>query len=277
MARVLQSYRFTTANPYTDDRGTVRQLTARFVLPPDMTTAQAIGLAGAAGGVAILPNDPRSICPDPGVKGRKLTFFRQNGNSISFTMGVRGTLVAQATAIRNTLNGLTAANPVVCIKLDGEYFPNLFDELAPPNPGARVPGVSSRPAAAAGKQFFYSGTTAYLSDAIFGSEYFLPFKVASDLPANAPPTEYDAFLSAADIVPQNISSCPGTDPRRTRRYIVQSLVTQNAQTTTQTAEIPVGSHIAGDILAVGQLIATATSTQCVGYQGENNSRFHKLL
>lgn len=278
MAKVFQSYRFTVANPYTDDRGVDRQLTARFAVPPDMSAAIAIGLAGQAGGVAVLPTDPRgSVCPDPGVKGRKLTFIRQDGNSISFVMGDRNTLIAQATAMRDTINTLTAANPVVCVKLDGEYFPNLFDELAPANAGARVPGTSSRPLPPATKQYSYFGTFAYNSDAIFGQTYFLPFKIASDLPDNQPPTEYDAILTAAGVVPEPTSPCPGSDPRKPRYYTVQSLVTQNAANVSQSAQIPVAGELDTEIAAVGTLIATATSTQCLSYQGESNSRFHRLL
>lgn len=277
MAKVFQSYRFTTANPYTDDMGTVRQLTARFAVPPDMTPAIAIGLAAQAGGVAVLPTDPKgAACPDAGVKGRKLTFIRQDGNSISFTMGDRLTLIAQATGMRATIDALTGTNPVVCIKLDGEYYPNLFDELAPAAPGPRVPGISSRPPAPATKQYQHFGTFSYLSDAIYGTTYQLPFKIASNLPANAAPAEYDAFLSAAGVIPVATSPCPGSDPRIPRRFLVQSVVNQNAAIISQTAEIPVAGHLPASILAIGQQIAAATSTQCVGYRGESNSRFHRL-
>jgi hypothetical protein len=280
MAKQFLLYRTTIAGatplPYVDDRGTNLAFRGRFAIPPDMTRVQAAAIATAAGLQVILPTDPPAICPDPGAQGRKLKFVRQDGSSISLVFRRRDTLIADAIATRTALNAVTATNPVVCIQLEGEYFPNLFDTLAAVGRPPTAPGVSSRPVATFGKQFFYSGVSAYLSDAIYGQEYLLPFKIATNV-ADQAPNEYAALLTAGNIVAQNAGACPGSDPRTTRRYIIQSLVTEGAGTVAQTAQIPVGTHLPADILAVGQAAAALASTQCLGYKGENNARFHKLL
>ena len=279
MAKIFQRFMFDTANPYVDDRGVSRLFAGRFAIPADMTTAQASAIAGLAGSAPIAANDnTKNICPDPGVKGRKLTFIRRDGNSLSLVMTPRNSLVADATLIRSAIDAVDAGNTVVCIKLDGEYFPDLFDELSPAVPVARVPGVSSR-AVTGGKQNFYSGSMSYDSDAIYGQAYPLSFKVATEstLLPPAAPILYAAELAAGSTVAQNNPPCPSRNPRKARAYIAQALVIQGAGSETQITKIPVATHLPADILAVGQLLANNPAVQCIAYRGEGNSRFHKLL
>lgn len=269
---------FNVATPYIDDRGTNRFFNSNFVAPPDFTPANINSIALQSGGTVRLPTDPNTICPDDGVEPRKLQFIRLNGNSISVPIANRTSLVAQAIALRNTINSVNANNPVVCVKLIGEYFPNLIDELAPVGKIAGVGIGSSAPAN--GKQVFYSGTMEYLSDGVFGSPYFVSFKVATEgANSTVAPALYAPQLNLANVVPLTIATCSGNNPRRSRRYISQAIVNppQGAGTASQVTEIPVATHLDTDILAVGQGLAAIGAVQCLGYKGENNDRFHRLL
>lgn len=280
MAKRYGLIAFDINTPYVDDRGITRNFNSRFVAPPDFTAANITALAALSGGRARLPTDPKSACPDPGVQGRRLTFIRSNGNSVSVPIRNRLTLINTAIAMRNLINGVTggANNPVVCVKLEGEYFPNLFDELALPGRGPSISGINSS-VPANGKQNYFYGTMEYLSDANYGQGYFIPFKVATNAASGVAPTMFAPALNLGNVVAQNVAGCPGTDPRTSRRYIVQSVVADiaGAGSVSQTAQIPVATHLATDILAVGVNLAAITSTQCLGYQGESNDRFHKLL
>ena len=267
---------FNATTPYTDDRGTARNFNANFVAPPDFSAANINSIAIQSGGTVRLATDPASVCPDPGVSGRRLVFIRQNGGSLSVPIANRTSLVAQAIALRNTINSVTAANPVVCVKLIGEEFPDLFDELSPAVPVPRAPGVSSA-AAANGKQNFYSGVMSYDSDAVYGSAYPVSFKLATESAAFNAPALYAAELAAGSTVAQNRPSCPSASYRRSRHYLVQALVTQGVTVESQFTKLPVATHLPVDILAVGQLLAANPAVQCIGYKGEDNDRFHKLL
>jgi hypothetical protein len=276
MTKVFQLYRFTASGggqAYVDDRGTSHELIARFAVPPDMTAGQAGAIAAQTGGAAINAGQFKNYCPQPGVRGRKLTFIRADGNSMSFVIPTQNTLIAQATGLKTAINAISAGNQVVCIKLDGEIFPNLGDVLG--ITGARVPGTSSRPIAPATKQEFYSGAFDYESDAVFGSPYQAKMKIATDLVGN-PPTEYAGLFTSQTIVLSK-PYCPTSEPRMPRHYNVVSLVTQNATQVTQHAQIPVRSNVAANNLNVGQGLAALTATVCIGYVGEKNPRFGLLV
>ncbi|NJL89707.1 MAG: hypothetical protein HC916_07830 [Coleofasciculaceae cyanobacterium SM2_1_6] len=244
-------------------------------MPPNMTEAVADSIIAAAGGQRVLPTDPPNICPDPGVEGRKLIFINEEGGSVGVTMAARNTLIDQAILIRGLLDGLGGPR-VTCVLLRGEYFPNVLDELRPAGIVA-APGASSRPVATAGKQHFYSGVMNYRSDAIFAEPYLVPFKIATSSLVDAAPTLYATILNTYDVVPQTAVPCSGTNPRRSRRYIVQSQVTEPTGVVSQTAEIPIAISNPVAILAAGIDIASLPSTQCLAYRGESNDRFHKLL
>jgi hypothetical protein len=281
MARKYKIYEFRLNGPnrYQSDRGTLHTLRSRFVIPPDMTDAQATQVVDLLGAAEVLPTDPAPVCPDEGVQGRKLIFIRQDGSSLSVVAPVRidNTLVTLAGSIRAVLNTLTGTNPVVCVKLDGEFWPQLIDELSPTPPPARTPGTSSRPLASAGsKNFVWSGVFNYFSDATYGSQHLLPFRIASNT-ANAAPELYGNVLTNANVTPVAASPCPGTNPRTPRHYIVQSIVTQDGATVGQEAKIPVGNNPAPGILDIGRELAALPSTVCLSYKGESNDRLHRLL
>lgn len=282
MARQYQLYKFVAAaggNQYISDRNTAYDLRARFVVPPDFSAASAAAVAIAAGATVVLPTDPKTICAEPGIRGRKVTYFRSDGSSLSVVLPNHDTILADAIAVRDAIDLANANVPVVCAQLEGEYFPNLFDELAPVPLPPRVAGVSSRPVAPATKQYIYSGAFAYASDAVFAGIYNLPFKLSTNN-LGAAPTIYAAALATPEIslVPvPGVNSCPGTDPRKPRHYIVQSLVTQGAGTLSQVAKIPVAGHLGASIFAAGATLAALTSTQCIGYKGEDNDRLHLLF
>lgn len=278
MAKRYGLIKYNVASPYIDDRGVVRLFNANFVAPPDFSAANITALATISGGVQRLPTDPGTICPDDGVQPRKLVFLRSNGNSVSIPVSPRANLIGTAIAARNIINSVAAANPVVCIKLLGEYFPNLIDELVSPG---KVVGVGVGAALPAnGKQNFFTGIMEYLSDAIYGGSYFLPFKVATEGADNTiAPSLYAAQLSLANVADTGANNCPGSNPRVPRRYISQAIVAPvaGAGSVSQITEIPVALHLPLDVLAVGQSIANLGAVQCVSYYGEFNDRFHKLL
>lgn len=280
MARqfALLTYRGTggAPAPYIDDRGTPRDLLARFSVPPGVTAATITTIIGETNA---LPRDPltdKIVCPDSGFSPRKLVFYSAEGGSISVPIGDRTNLLAAATVIQGALIG--DGFNVVCIKLEGEKFANLVDELRPAGfLGVLASANSSRPAAG-GIQPHFFGKANYASDAIFGSPYVLPYKFASQA-AQVFPTVFTGITALTlGITPlDGINSCPGSDPRTSRRYVVQSLVTENAIVRSQVTELPVFLHEDAAIQAAGVGIATIRSTQCLGYKGEDNSRFHRLL
>lgn len=262
--------------PYIDDRGTPRDLLARFSVPPGVTAATITTIIGETNG---LPRDPLTdniVCPDSGFTPRKLIFYSAEGGSIGVPIGDRTNLIAAATVIRGAL--IADGFNVVCIKLEGEKFKNLVDELRPAGFLGFQPSTTSSRPAAGGKQPHFFGKANYASDAIFGDPYILPYKFASQAAQIFPAVFAPLTPLTLGITPlAGLSACPGTDPRKSRRYIVQSQVTENAIIRTQTTELPVFLHEDAAIQAAGVGIATIRSTQCIGYAGEDNSRFHRLL
>lgn len=277
------------ANPYIFDRGaSENKVISRFFMPPDMTDAQALALVTLAGGRARTGN---VICPDAGFSPRKVTFVRSNGNSFSIAIGSRADHLTAANleAMRAAVNAISAAFQVVCMKLEGEFIPNLIDELRTVAV-TPVAGTSSRPAAAAGIQYVHSGVINYTSDALFGTVTPLPVKVDTDLGANdpttgvlitTPPTILGANWAGCVGAFVNTPTCGGTQPRSHRRYIADYLVTDPdavaGTTRGQRTEIPVSSNAQADILTCGQNLAASTALICIGYKGEDNDRLHKFL
>lgn len=262
-------------NNYIDDRGTNRPTLGRISIPPGVTAASMDTIVNASGARDRLPTD-RFVCPEVGFFTRRLIFYSQAGGSVSVPVANRAGLIAAATVIRGAL--IADGFEVVCIKLVGERFANIVDDLRPAGfLGLQASPDSSRPVAGGIQPNFY-GKAQYASDAIYGTDYVLPYKIQSDV-AQAFPSIYGnaiEVLTGIDPV-DGINSCPGRDPRTTRRYRVQSLVTENAVVRSQVAEIPSFLHLPAEVLALGEGLAALRHVQCLGYAGENNDRFHKLL
>lgn len=146
---------------YLQDIGLEIQANSRFVLPPDVNEAQASTILANIGAQPLSALGDLVPCPDTnGADLRRLRFFRSNGGSMSVPVSSRADLIGAATVIRGILN--SAGSEVVCIKLEGEYFPDLADEL-----GMNYTGdtATSHVSSGQGKQFYYTGQIAYNRDA----------------------------------------------------------------------------------------------------------------
>jgi hypothetical protein len=285
MPKLFKSYRYdgtAVANAYEADDARLFSLRSRFVVPPDITNAGADAIVAAIpGALPVLPTDTASICPEPGLKGRKLIFTRSNGSSMSFTIGSRlnASLDAARVAIETAINA-NGAFDVACVALEGEYFPNLYDIYVPPAKAGITPfATGNRPPAAAGIQYYYGGTFNYQTDHTpFASVRILPFKIASDVLLPAVPTLWAGVIDAApfNLIASPLNGCGGSDPREPRHFVVTNAIGAALATALpQKTKIPVGVAAAASVQAAGVALATLGSTYCLEYRGESNSRFYR--
>ena len=269
---------------YLMDIGTSINVSSRFVLPPDVPDTEITTILqniGANVPSAIKPNPP---CSDRvGADLRRLLFIRANGNTMSVPIASRADLLNAATVIRGIIN--SNGPEVVCIKLLGEYFPDLADELGLTYNNTFA---TSHVPTTGGKQFFHAGNIAYETDATTGllgtDTVFQPIKSISDL-ENAPSTQLTAAWSGCVGDFSEALACRGRgrkNPRKHRRFeltfatkIDPASETEVAQT--ETAELPVKGASQADILACGQAAAQLTGAYCIGYRGESYARYHQLL
>lgn len=269
---------------YLMDIGTSINVSGRFVLPPDVPATEITTILSNIGAnvpSAITDNPP---CSDAvGADLRKLEFIRANGNTMSVPVSNRANLLNAATVIQGILN--TAGSEVVCIKLLGEYFPNLADELGLTYGGTFA---TSHVPQTGGKQFYYTGNISYQTDATTGALgsdiVFQPVKSISNLD-NAPSTQLTAAWAGCVGAFSDALACRGQgrrNPRKHRRFELTFATkldpTDVAEVAaTETAELPVIGAAAADILTCGQAAAGLTGAYCIGYRGESYSRYHRLL
>ena len=276
MPKNVVSFQFPTGtNGYVTDLNQNITMNSRFVAPPDIDGIAAAAIVTAAGG--IITNET-SVCSDSASgTPRKLQFIRANGNSISVAIADRTTLTTAATSIRNVINGASAAdNQVVCIKLYGEDFPNLNDELGVNFDGTTF--ATSHVNASGSKQNFASGVIAYEADAAstFGTSVIHPIRSITEKDAN----ELSAQLGTAGTTCVggflNVANCGNgrRNPRKHRRF---KLTLAISATESETIEVPAKGAGTLDLLACGNAVAALPGVYCVGYMGESYSRFHKLL
>ena len=271
---------------YTDDFGGTHNFRARFVIPAGIAPAAAAvtNIAGLTGANIVTATTPTTICPDAGFTPRRLKFIFASGGSFSIPVADRTALVATRDNVIAELTSVGAAYVPVCIQLLGEVQPDITDTFRPAG-FTLTPGTGSAPTDGKGKQYFYHGTMAYLSDGIYGNTYYQSFKVASESPTNAAPALLAGALTANgnNVVPVSTSlkPCRGSNIRIPRRFMVTSLITNGAAPpatvlSSQRTEIPVANHLPTPINGLASYIATIASTQCLGYAGESNRRFHKV-
>lgn len=266
-------------------------LVKNFVVPPDMNQAQATALVNAVGGeiisfgdVEIVPGTRNLPCSDSNnFKPRKLKFIRANGNSISIVLPVRANAIAARDAGITALNGITAANPVVCVQLIGEEYINIYDELVPAGTAAPTAGAPSRAPAARGKGGRFSGVmTAYLSDVPNGAVTLAKFAMNTDTFTAAGLGQAPAIIGIAGVTClgtiQQGGICPPSAAREPRHYSVTFLVTGDAAGTvaTQVTKVPVANNTPAEIVTCGQGLAALASSACLGYKGESYGRLHLL-
>ncbi|MEO0834781.1 MAG: hypothetical protein AAFY16_02080 [Cyanobacteria bacterium J06642_3] len=267
---------------YLTDIGTSINTSANFRLPPDVPDTEITTILQNIGA-----NIPSAIKPNPpcservGSTLRKLEFIRANSNTMSVPVSSRTDLVSAATVIKGILN--SNGSEVVCIKLLGEYFPDLADEL-----GMNYAGTfaTSHVPTSGGKQFIYSGNVEYQSDASTGtvSTVIQPIKSITNN-ENAPSTQLSAAWTGCVGDLTQVLPCRGKgrrNPRKHRRFELTFLtkvdptdLVEDAQT--ETAELPVVSASATDILSCGQTAASLAGAYCIGYRGESYRLFNNLL
>lgn len=268
----------TTPTPYTMDIGTTMTAAGRFVLPPDVPDTEISTILTAIGAQPLSAIVEGAVCNDAlNARLRKLVFLRANGGSMSVPVGSRANLLNAATVIRGLLN--SNGSDVVCIKLLGEIFPDLADDL-----GMNYDGdfATSHIPATGGKQYYHSGNISYQSDG--SGTVFQPVKGISDL-ENAPSTQLTAAWTGCVGAFSNALACRGKgrrNPRKHRRYLLTFATKGDPAdaaevASTETAELPVRSAAAADILSCGQAAAALNGAYCIGYEGESYSRYHKLL
>ena len=270
---------------YLTDAGLELNVKSRFVLPPDIPETEITTILTLIGATPPSAMDDGAIpCPDiQGGSLRKLQFIRANGGSMSVPVSSRVDLLSAATVIRGILN--SNGSEVACIKLIGEQFPDLADEL-----GLNYSGNFAQSHVPIGgeKQFVYAGNIEYETDATTGvlgsSTVFQPVKSFTNI-QNAPATSLGAAWGNCVGAFSDNLACRGKgrrNPRKHRRYILTLAVKRDIADATENAatevkELPVTNAEATEILNCGQDAASLAGVYCIGYQGESYSRFHKLL
>ncbi|MEO1692189.1 MAG: hypothetical protein AAFR63_11770 [Cyanobacteria bacterium J06631_6] len=285
MPKQVISFQFVAGtNPYISDINQNLSINSRFVAPPDMDGIAAAAVVTAAGGVV---TNESAVCSDSALgKPRKLEFIRASGNSFSVAFADRTDINGVATAIKGIVDPLNGGNnPVVCIKLEGEEFLNLNDELSL-NYNGTVFAPSHKAPATALKQNFASGVISYEADA--GASFGLTTTHAIRSITEKVGNELSAQLGSAaagcigDFL--TLQSCGNgrRNPRKHRRYILafstKADVADTAeQAQTETIEVPVAGAGALDTLACGNALVALPGLYCIGYKGESYSRVHKLI
>lgn len=293
MTKLAVSYTYkgnAAATAYEADDGRLLTVNSFFFAPSDISATEAQTIAAALTGAVVtkvagvkIPGALADGCPsDPGAQGRKLTFIRTNGSSMSFVVPKRiGTsLNAIRVALESAINA-AGAFPVACVKLEGEYFPSIYDMYVPASKTAVTPTADgNRPPAAAGIQYYYTGLLNYQTDhAPFGSVRLIPFKIASNLAMPAIPTLWSGVIDIAPfsmVASNGLTGCGGSDPREPRHFIVTNAIGATIATATpQNTKIPVSVATPASIAGAALTLATLGSTYCLGYKGETNPRFYR--
>lgn len=267
---------------YLMDIGTEIAANGRFVLPPDVSEAQAATILDNIGAQPLSAIGNPIPCSDTvNADLRRLQFIRSSGGSMSVPVSSRADLLGAATVITGILNA--AGDDVVCIKLFGERFPDLADEL-----GLNYTGTiaTSHVSIGESKQFYYSGNIEYNTDAGTGvnATVFQPIKSITNL-ENAPATQIATAWTGCVGAFEDALACRGrgrTNPRKHRRFELTFATKANPAAAaealaTETIELPIKSAAASNILACGQAAAALAGLYCIGYRGEDYARFHKLL
>lgn len=267
------------ASKYITDWGQPIIASATFNLPPDIDDAAKEIILTAIGGT-----DDAELPPCPAVNGtlRKLKFTRAKGNTMSVPVRTRQDLLSAATVITGVLNsGGSSDNPVVCIDLIGEDFPNLNDEMGlsyEPNSFA----ATHRAPPTAPRQYFWAGNIQYSADSTnpAGGVIFQPVKVMSNLANNAPTQLANRWNECAgDFIP--VVPCPrpqgNRNPLKHRRFILTFIVGPANNISSEKTEVPVKDFAPGSIIACGTGLAALPGAYCIGYRGESYRLYHKLL
>ncbi len=269
---------------YVMDIGNVIAASGGGYLPPDISNTVVDDILDAAGAQLTAEIQDNLPCTDSiNAKLRRLVFVRDNGNSMSVPVGDRADLLSAATTIKAILDAGEAT--VVCIKLVGERFANLADELGLTYAGTFA---TSHVPTTGGKQYVYSGAASYQTDAVrtaLGDDTVFQVIRSVTNNENAPSTQLNAAWAGCVGDFQDAIACRGqgrTNPRKHRRYELTFFTKadptdDNEAARTETAELPVVGATAAEILTCGTSATNLTGLYCIGYRGEDYARFHKIL
>jgi hypothetical protein len=265
---------------YLADRGRRIDYTGRFVMPPDLDfPADAVTIANVAGGTGdVEENTSDNPCPvGLDFLPRKLVFIRKSGNSVSVPIGERANLETAQDVIVGVLN--KPGNEVVCIKLEGETWINLNNELSLTYTANEI-ATDSRPPNGL-KQYIYAGQIQYESDIFTGDVVFTSVKVATDVDGS-PPTNLGATWGTCVGAFETSNFSCGRDKRDHRRYLLDFVVGNVDNTDpnnpvvtnrrSERKEVPVRDYEAAPILQCGRNLAALAGAYCIGYQGESYNR-----
>lgn len=260
-----------------------------FRIPDGLSTADIDGIIDVVGGE---PAGTKGIpCDDEEGHAwtpRKLKFWFSTGKTVSMPAPNKLELVTQATAIATLLSTIAR---VVCVSLEGETWRNIIDLLEPTTPVLPAPiplPVGDTPAGQ--KEPSYVGSMSYETDGT--REFSKAFKMATNLPGNAPYAEYAAAIDSCLLSGGSINTsgarCPGFrqltfDHRRFRVVMLQnrrvvSTSSANEVTSSVTSAksellVPMSSRAPADIRACALALRAVPHTMCLGYRGEWDKRF----
>ncbi|MGL5875047.1 MAG: hypothetical protein ACRC2R_22235 [Xenococcaceae cyanobacterium] len=284
MPKTVVTAQFRTDNNlpgYTMDIGTEISANGRFIWPPDVGIEQIATILDAIDAQP-LSAITEGLCTDSANgKLRKLEFIRSDGSSMSVPVATRDGIYTAANVIRGVLQSTGSGLKVTCIKLVGEFWRNLNEDLGISYTAGQI-ATSHKPTSESTKQFYYTGNMQYQSDAFrnSGELYFLPIKSISNL-QNAPATQIAPLWNGCVGELSNAPACGGGSgsKRKHRRYIFQfaTLLDGNAIKETETIEMPLKSSDASAIKTCGQAAAALPGLMCIGYKGESYDKFHKVL
>lgn len=271
---------------YNPDRGgNIDRLGSRFAKPADLSNATVDQILDVLSLRRKTPADT-TPCPNAGeFTARKLVFTRADGNSFSLPLRNKDFAIQLGIAVRNLVNAAVAANPVICVALQGEQWDNLLPSLRTAT-GAPTPGTPSR-STQQGKQAVHAGKINYAYDAGSGAIVPISVKVDTDLVTTASTSNIPGVTSPPTVLggawtgcvgPFELENpCPSLASLSHRRYIGTFLVGVSPNTFYQKTEIPVRRFDTPDILQCGQNLANLPAIVCLAYEGESNSRLHNLF
>jgi hypothetical protein len=213
---------------------------------------------------------------------RRLVFYRDDGSSMSVPVANRGFLDSAANVVKGVL--ISSGRKVTCIKLVGEYWSNLNDELGLSYTAGTV--APTHRSVGNGKQHYYTGIMTYQSDAYKASaqsnQFLLKVKSISDL-ENAPASQIgtQVWNGCVGELSKAAFSCGGKqrNKRRHRRFLLDfaTAVSGNVITEVESIELPHKNSDASSIATCGQAAAVLPGIVCIGYRGESYSRFNTVI
>ncbi|MGL5876392.1 MAG: hypothetical protein ACRC2V_01180, partial [Xenococcaceae cyanobacterium] len=162
MPKTVITAQFGGDDSYEMDIGNLIGGNSRFILPPEIDFAQAATILDVIGAKP-LSSITDGVCSE-GTNGefRKLVFVRDDGSSMSVPIAKRSDIFSAGNVIKGILQA--SGRTVTCIKLVGEKWRILNEELGLSYTAGEV-ATSHKPNGGATKQYYYTGSVQYQTDA----------------------------------------------------------------------------------------------------------------